>query len=619
MPAAWPSWCSRRPRRPSDEPRRSGGGGGDRSAAGAVRVVEGLAPAPRAGVPARALRLPRGAAPVAERRRSQRRPHRPALRAPLRLVPLRRRAPDHAEDLRVGDRVRLARRLSGRVSPGHERCAVAEPADLLGAPAVLDELSRPRVRLDGAPRTQRRAQQAAGGDRAHERAGRRDLQLDRGAHRHDARPHAAGDPDDGGGDGAHRRQSPEGRRHARGPGRADLLADLLSPLAPRGGGRGAPRLHQRRGLLHHPGPARRPARDDDHADHHRAGAGPDELGVRGGDLRPPAGHRARRLLPVRPRPRHVDARQRNAGARPARRRPRESGRAALRVGGRPADRDPRMALRSRGRGDRAPGPGAPRSARPAVGAGRARDRLPPDPGLSRLARVLHGAGLVPTGGFIDWPPQGFSLKWYRAYLESPQWMAATVRSVGVGVVSATLAMLIGVPAAFALARREFTGKTGALALILSPLVIPRMIIAVALFYLYARIGLVGTSLGLVLGHAVLAIPFVVVTVMAVLKNYDERLDQAASSLGANRARTLYHVRLPLIRGGLVAAFLFAFVTSFDELTIALFVTGGLTTTLPKQMWDDALLKVSPTLAAVSTVLIVFVAVTIWLAERLRQG
>ena len=224
-----------------------------------------------------------------------------------------------------------------------------------------------------------------------------------------------------------------------------------------------------------------------------------------------------------------------------------------------------------------------------------------------------------TGGFIDWPPQGFSLRWYRAYLESPQWMAATLRSLGVGVVSATLAMLIGVPAAFALARRDFAGKTGALALILSPLVIPRMIIAVALFYLYARIGLVGTSLGLVLGHAVLAIPFVVVTVMAVLKNYDERLDQAAWSLGANRTRTLYHVTFPLIRGGLVAAFLFAFVTSFDELTIALFVTGGLTTTLPKQMWDDALLKVSPTLAAVSTVLIVFVAVTISLAERLRRG
>ncbi len=221
-------------------------------------------------------------------------------------------------------------------------------------------------------------------------------------------------------------------------------------------------------------------------------------------------------------------------------------------------------------------------------------------------------------GFIDWPPKGFSLKWYRTYLESPQWMAATVRSLVVGLVSATLAMLIGVPAAFALARRTFAGKTAALGLILSPLIIPRMIVAVALFYLYARIGLVGSSVGLVLGHTVLAIPFVVVTVMAVLKNYDERLDQAASSLGASPLRTLYHVTLPLIQAGLVAAFLFAFVTSFDELTIALFVTAGLTTTLPKQMWDDALLKVTPTLAAVSTVLIVFVAITIGLAERLRR-
>lgn len=223
-----------------------------------------------------------------------------------------------------------------------------------------------------------------------------------------------------------------------------------------------------------------------------------------------------------------------------------------------------------------------------------------------------------TEGFIDWPPRGFSLKWYRSYLESAQWMAATVRSLVVGVSAASLAMLLGVPAAFALARRRFAGKTAALALVLSPLIIPRMIVAVALFYLYARIGLVGTSLGLVLGHAVLAIPFVVVTVMAVLKNYDERLDQAAASLGASPARMLYHVTLPLIRAGLVASFLFAFVTSFDELTIALFVTGGLTTTLPKQMWDDALLKVTPTLAAVSTVLIVFVATAISLAERLRR-
>jgi putative spermidine/putrescine transport system permease protein len=179
-------------------------------------------------------------------------------------------------------------------------------------------------------------------------------------------------------------------------------------------------------------------------------------------------------------------------------------------------------------------------------------------------------------------------------------------------------MLLATPAAFVLARREVRGKTGALAFILSPLIIPRMIIAVALFYLYARVGLVGTALGLVLGHTVLAIPYVVVTVMAVLKTYDERLDQAAWSLGANRLRTLWHVTFPLIRAGLVAAFLFAFITSFDELTIALFVTSGLATTLPKQMWDEALLKITPTLAAVSTILFVFITGMILLAEYFRQ-
>jgi ABC-type spermidine/putrescine transport system permease subunit I len=223
-----------------------------------------------------------------------------------------------------------------------------------------------------------------------------------------------------------------------------------------------------------------------------------------------------------------------------------------------------------------------------------------------------------TEAFIEWPPRGFTLKWYAIYLASRQWIWATFRSLAVGVTTAALAMLIATPAAFVLARREVRGKTGALAFILSPLIIPRMIIAVALFYLYARVGLVGTSLGLVLGHTVLAIPYVVVTVMAVLKTYDERLDQAAWSLGANRLRTLWHVTFPLIRAGLVAAFLFAFITSFDELTIALFVTSGLATTLPKQMWDEALFKITPTLAAVSTILFVFITGMILLAEYFRR-
>jgi putative spermidine/putrescine transport system permease protein len=219
---------------------------------------------------------------------------------------------------------------------------------------------------------------------------------------------------------------------------------------------------------------------------------------------------------------------------------------------------------------------------------------------------------------IDWPPAGFTFHWYAAYWESPQWVAATARSFTVALASAVIATAIGTPAAFVLARQAFLGKAIALGFILSPLIIPRVIIAVALFYLYARLGLIGTELGLVLGHTVLAAPYVVITMMAALKNYDRRYDLAAASLGANPARTLLRVTFPLLRAGLIASFLFAFITSFDELTIALFVTGGLTTTLPKQMWDDGLLRITPTLAAVSTLLLVFSSAIILLTERLQR-
>ena len=176
-----------------------------------------------------------------------------------------------------------------------------------------------------------------------------------------------------------------------------------------------------------------------------------------------------------------------------------------------------------------------------------------------------------------------------------------------------------IPAAFYLVRHARFGQTALLGFLISPIIMPNIIIAVALFYLFARIGLVGTTLGLIIGHTVLAVPYVVVTLVAVLKNYDERLDQAAYTLGANKARTFIHVTLPLVRAGLIAAFMFAFIVSFDELTIALFVTSGQVTTLPKQMWDDALLHVSPALAAVATMILVLMTGIILLSEYLRRG
>ncbi|RXT39060.1 ABC transporter permease subunit [Bradyrhizobium betae] len=222
-----------------------------------------------------------------------------------------------------------------------------------------------------------------------------------------------------------------------------------------------------------------------------------------------------------------------------------------------------------------------------------------------------------TGG-LNWPPQGFTLHWYETVLNSPLWTQAVLRSLLVGIGTGVLAMLIGTPAAFLLVRSEIPGKAAWLAFILSPIVVPRMIIAVGLFYVFAQMGLVGSAVGLVLGHTVVAVPYVVMTMMAVLRNYDTRLDHAAQSLGARPFATLRYVTFPILGAGMMSSFLFAFATSFDELTIALFATGGLNATLPKQFWDEVTLQVSPAIAAVSTCLFVFMGLLIFVAERLRR-
>ncbi|CAE6959247.1 ABC transporter permease subunit [Paraburkholderia domus] len=223
-----------------------------------------------------------------------------------------------------------------------------------------------------------------------------------------------------------------------------------------------------------------------------------------------------------------------------------------------------------------------------------------------------------AGEVVEFPPAGFSLRWYETYFTSPAWRDATINSFTIGLASAFIALVIGSMAAFAVTRARLPGKSIVLAMMLSPLIVPRVVIAVGLFYLYSKVDLVGTLTGLTLGHAVLSIPYVFITVMAILTTYDDRLDQAASTLGANRAKTLWYITLPQLKGGLVSAFLFAFITSFDELTIALFVTGGIVSTLPRQMWGDMVLQVNPTLAAVSSVLLAVVTALLLVGERLRH-
>ena len=219
--------------------------------------------------------------------------------------------------------------------------------------------------------------------------------------------------------------------------------------------------------------------------------------------------------------------------------------------------------------------------------------------------------------YLTFPPPGWSLQWYARYLGSREWMSATVRSVEVAVLTTAAATAIGTAAALAL-RHPFRGRSLVRMLVLAPLAVPVIIVAIAIYGLYARLQLVGTIAGLVLAHTLLALPFVVVIVSATLHGIDETLELAAQSLGANRWRTFRLVTLPLIRPGIVSAALLAFITSFDEVVVAIFVSGTRAATLPKQMWDGIRTEIDPTVAAVSTLLIGVTSLALALLAFVRR-
>ena len=212
--------------------------------------------------------------------------------------------------------------------------------------------------------------------------------------------------------------------------------------------------------------------------------------------------------------------------------------------------------------------------------------------------------------FLSFPPQGFSLRWFDAFLFSPVWQSSFLRSFGVAIVTALASTALGIGAALALTRLPPRWTKPVFAFLLAPLIVPRIVVAVGLFYLFSRMGLVGTDLGLTIGHTVLAIPYVVVTMAAALKRFDWRLDDAAKILGASAFARLRTIQLPMMIGSVAAALQMAFIISFDELTIAIFVSGGMKNTLPKQMWDDMILQVNPTLAAVSLVMVIVIALLV---------
>lgn len=220
--------------------------------------------------------------------------------------------------------------------------------------------------------------------------------------------------------------------------------------------------------------------------------------------------------------------------------------------------------------------------------------------------------------YMQFPPPGFSLQWFNRYLEDSQWIDATWRSLYIGGATAILALLLGVPLAFSLARGRFAGRIVVDRLALAPLIVPTIILSVGLYGLFAKLKLIGEWYGLVVAHTVLALPFVVLVMVAGLRDFDRALEQAAEGLGASRLQTLFRITLPLLRPSLVSAGLLAFISSFDELVIALFLAGP-NMTLPKKMFDNILMEIDPTIAAVSVMQIVLVSIVLVLIGRFGRG
>ena len=219
-------------------------------------------------------------------------------------------------------------------------------------------------------------------------------------------------------------------------------------------------------------------------------------------------------------------------------------------------------------------------------------------------------GFIPmaftSNTFMAFPPEGFSMRWFETFFDSPLWVSATVRSFVVGVITAAVTLGLATMVALSLVRSKGKVSTAVFLLFISPMVVPPIVIATSLFYVFADIGLVATTLGIVIGHTVIALPIVFVVLLATFKGHDWRLDQAASTLGAGQLAIAWRITLPLVRPGIIVGFITGFLQSFEELTITMFIGGGLITTLPKQMWDDILFQVNPTLAAASVIVLLVV-------------
>ena len=231
-----------------------------------------------------------------------------------------------------------------------------------------------------------------------------------------------------------------------------------------------------------------------------------------------------------------------------------------------------------------------------------------------LIPMSFGDGIVP-----ELPPRALSLGQYRAFLGSEEWLGSLATSVRIALATAAAATALGTMAAFGLVRGAFGGKGAAGTLLLAPRFVPAIIAALGFYALFARLHIVGTEGALVLAHTIIAAPYVVIVVAASLRGFDRSLERASQSLGAGPFRTTLRITLPLLRPAVLSAALIAFIISFDEIVVAIFISGTRVSTLPKRMWDSLVYEMEPTLPAISTLILLTTAFVFILAGWARQS
>jgi mannopine transport system permease protein len=208
-----------------------------------------------------------------------------------------------------------------------------------------------------------------------------------------------------------------------------------------------------------------------------------------------------------------------------------------------------------------------------------------------------------TTSHLQFPPQGVTWKWYAAYFRDPDWMAATWFSLRIAIATSATATVVGTMTALAIVRGDMPFKGALQALSLGPMIVPHIVLGVALYLVFSPLQLTGTLTGFLIGHSVLAIPFVVITVTAALQRLDPALELAALNCGANRTQAFFHVTLPNILPGVASGGVFSFLASFDEATVAFFISDVGGKSIGRKMFEDIDFNLTPVIAAASTVIV----------------